>query len=119
MIACLSEYMPWYSFAEVRSVNAHRIEPVEERRHEAAATARLLREALLLKLAEIEVQIEHCRRRVAIIEDRFGLTQDELDSALARHSLAISHEEAETWHAELELHESLAADRQHLMAILG
>lgn len=119
MIACLSEYIPWYSFAEVRSVSAHRVEPVEERRHEAAMTARLLREALLLKLSEIEAQIEICRHRVETIEGRFGLSQDELDSALARHSLAISQDEAETWHSELELLDSLARDRRHLQAILG
>lgn len=119
MIACLSEYRQLYTFAEVNSVNAHRIEPADDKRRDAVATARLLREALLLKLAETDARIESCRHRVDAIEGRFGLTQDELDSALARHSLAISQEEAEAWHAELELLDALATDRQHLLAILG
>ncbi len=119
MIACLSEHISCYSFAEVKSVYAHRMELADDTPREAVTTARLLREALLLKLAEIDAQIEACRRRVGVIEGSFGLTQDELDSALARHSLVISQTEAETWHAELERLASLATDRRHLLAILG
>jgi len=119
VIACLSEYRQLYTFAEVNSVNAHRIERADEKRRDAVATARLLREALLLKLAETESRIESCRHRVDAIEGRFGLTQAELDSALARRSLAISEEEAAAWHAELELLDALAIDRQLLLAILG
>ncbi len=100
-------------------MNAHRIERADEKRRDAVATARLLREALLLKLAETESRIESCRHRVDAIEGRFGLTQAELDSALARRSLAISEEEAAAWHAELELLDALAIDRQLLLAILG
>lgn len=119
MLACLSEFLPWYSFAEVNPVIAQRAVPSSFQNRDAVSTARLLREALLLKLDSIGMQIESCQERIEAIEGRFGLPQDELDAALSRGSLAISVSEAEAWHAELELLDSLRNDKRQLLALLG
>ncbi|HNW36676.1 MAG TPA: hypothetical protein PKM25_17190 [Candidatus Ozemobacteraceae bacterium] len=118
MLACLSEFMPWYSFAEVNSAAAHRIEPPSTQKNEAISAARLLREALFLKLDDLDTQIDACRQRIDAIEGRFGLSQEELDIALAQASLTISVSEAEIWHAELELLDSLKNDRNRILAMV-
>lgn len=118
MPACLSEFLPWYSFAEVNSVTVHRFErpaPGED----AVSAAWLLHEALVLKLAEIEQQIDSCRQRIDAIEAQFGLTPPELDAALAEGRLAVSMGEAESWRDELELLELLSEKRRRIVAMVG
>jgi|GEM_PF-2200127 len=118
MLACLSEFTPCYSFAEVNSVAVHRIETLSMQRHDAISTARLLREALFLKLDELDAQVTACRQRIEAIEGRFGLSPAELDAALAQGCLAISIRDAEIWHAELELLDLLDNDRKHILSMI-
>ncbi|HEY9069368.1 MAG TPA: hypothetical protein VIV61_03870 [Candidatus Ozemobacteraceae bacterium] len=119
MFACLAAFLPWYSPAEVKPVIPHRSDLPSQQPREAVATARLIHEALLLKLEAVETQIETCRRRIAVIEAGFGMTQAELDLALARGSLRISADEAERWRAELERFESLREDRRRILSMIG
>ncbi len=119
MLACLAAFLPWYSSAEVKPVIPHRSDRSSLPPREAVATARLIHEALLLKLEAVEAQIRACGRRIASIEEGFGLTQAELDLALSRGSLRISEQEAERWRAELERLEVLREDRRRILAMIG